>query len=152
MSKDKLEYYRQNLFAVESRIYSSHTTMDRSKEEVAQLQARCNELWHQSVATQCTRDAGYLSRVGMDAHRRKPSVVLLPEAVAEWVLMNTTLIEKGGAEFVCSTGDRLPVHLNSSDSTACPGDTQTATTSEHVLVEEPENKWREDTTFPEKEG
>ena len=37
-----------------------------------------------------------------------------------------------------AAGDLLIVHLNSSFSTVCPGDTRTSTTSSNVLVEEPE--------------
>ena len=41
--------------------------VDRSEEEVAQLQARCNDFGRQLEPTQFTRDEGYLSRTGVDA-------------------------------------------------------------------------------------
>ena len=44
-------------------------------------------------------------------------------------------------------GDRLPVHLNSSYSTACPGDTLVTEKTSNVPVEEPETVERHN--FPE---
>ena len=52
-------FYTQKLFA-----------LDRSEEEVAQLQARCNEFWCHPEHTQDTRDEGYLPRAGVDANGR----------------------------------------------------------------------------------
>ena len=41
-------------------------SLDRSKEEVAQLQARCDEFWRHLELPQKTRDEAYLSRTGVD--------------------------------------------------------------------------------------
>ena len=51
---------------------------------------------------------------------------------------DTTLIERMEPSSFVAAGDRLLVLLNSSRSTACPGDTRTTPKGSNVLVEEPE--------------
>ena len=48
----------------------------------------------------------------------------------------------GGAQFVCCS-DCVPVHPNSSYTTACPGDTQTITEKHLMFLWRSQNKWRE---------
>ena len=78
------------------------------------LQARCSVFWRHLEPTQYTRDEGCLSKAAAtgggglgtdDTHHPNGS---------------------GGAQFVCCS-DCVPVHPNSSYTTACPGDTQTIT-------------------------
>ena len=62
---------------------------------------------------------------------------------------DTTLIERVEPSSVVAAGDRLPDYLNSSYSSACPGDTQTATERNKVPLEEPEQV-EKDTTSQKK--
>ena len=48
----------------------------------------------------------------------------------------------GGAQFVCCS-DCVPVHPNSSYTTACPGDTQTITEKNLMFLWRSQNKWTE---------
>ena len=46
----------------------------RSADEVAQFQARCNEIWRHPEAAQCSRDEVHCSlELELDAHGRKPA-------------------------------------------------------------------------------
>ena len=62
---------------------------------------------------------------------------------------DTTLIERVEPSSVVAAGDRLPDHLDSSCSSACLGDTQTAIQSKKVPLEEPEQV-EKDTTSQKK--
>ena len=55
----------------------------------------------------------------------------------------TVLIERVEPSSFAAGSDRLPVHLSSSSSGACPGDTQTTTKSSNVRVVEPEQVERQ---------
>ena len=45
-----------------------------SADEVAQFQARCNEIWRHLEAAQCSRDEVHCSlELELDAHGRKPA-------------------------------------------------------------------------------
>ena len=61
---------------------------------------------------------------------------------------DTTLIERVEPSTFGAAGHRLPVHLSSSEITACPADTGTSTQRSNVPVEE-QNKWWE-TRLPRK--
>ena len=59
MSKDdKRTFYMQKFFGADNLQISQH--VDRSSEEVVQLQARCNEFWRHLGPTQYARDKRYL--------------------------------------------------------------------------------------------
>ena len=111
------------------------------------MQARCNEFGHPEP-TQHTRDEASLSRTGVDAHGRICAwVCLLPQVVDEWVLLTPPLLKRERGSFVAA-GDRLPVHLNSSYSTACPGN------DKHISfpVEAPEQVGRDTTSKKKKKA
>ena len=130
---------QKKFYALEPKIYSSFKVWIGLKKEVARLQARCNEFGHPDEPTQHTRDEASLSRTGVDAHGRKCAwVCLLPQVVDEWVLMMLSQLKRWSRGSFVAVGDRLPVHLNSSYNTACPGDTQAITKTLHFLEEEPE--------------
>ena len=88
--------------------------LDRSKEEVAQLQARCDEFWHHLVPTQYARDEGYLSQelewLCMEENRLGSAATGSGGKGTD----DTTLIERGEQSSFVAEGDRLPVHLSSS--------------------------------------
>ena len=112
-------------------------SLDKSKEEVAQLQARCNEFRRHLKPTQYTRYEAYLSRAGwMHMEENQPGSATTGRGGVG--TDDTTLIKVVEPSSCVLAGDRLPVHLNSPYSTAGPGDTRTNTTCSHVLVEEPE--------------
>ena len=70
-------------------------------------------------------------------------------SAAEWSggmgIGDTILHEKVEPSSLAAASDRLPVHLNSSNSTACPGDTQDCHQSSSVLVEELQRRSPENT-------
>ena len=65
---------------------------------------------------------------------------------------DTTSIECVEPSSFVAAGDRLLVHKSSSKTTACLGNSQTATTSLNVLVEEPERVETDTQNFPEISG
>ena len=116
---------------------------ERSKEEVAQLQARCNEFGHLLEPTQSTRDEGYFSPELelMQMEENEPG-----SAATGCVRMGTdetTLIDRVEPSPFVVAGDRLPVHPSSSKITACLSDTLPSTQSSGVLAEEPEQVERD---------
>ena len=113
------------------------------KEEVAQLQARCNEFGHLLEPSQSTRDAGYFSPELelMQMEENEPG-----SAATGCVGMGTdetTLKEREEPSPFFAAGDRLPVRPSSSKITACLSDTLPSTQSSGVLAEEPEQVERD---------
>ena len=92
--------------------------LEKSFEEVAPLQDRCNEFWHHPEPAQHARDEGYLSRAGCTWE--KISLDLLPSSGGMGT-DDTTLSEVVEPSSFDAAGDRLLVHLNCSYSTACGG-------------------------------
>ena len=77
--------------------------MDRSKEEVAQLRARCNDSWHLPELPQNAQSERIpLTRTGVDAYGRKPSLNLLLQVVED-----TSLIEGVEPSSLAAAGDHL---------------------------------------------
>ena len=74
-------------FGGESLQISQH--LDRSKEQVARLQARCHEIWRHLEPTQYLRVEGYFPRAGV-ASNGKISLNPLLLVVEEWLLMTPT--------------------------------------------------------------
>ena len=67
----------------------------------------------------------------------------LPQVVEDWVgTEHTTLIERVEPSSFVAESHRLPVHLNSSCSTACPENTQTTERGSNCPLEEPEQMER----------
>ena len=77
--------------------------LERSKENVAQLQACCIELWHHPDTTQCERDEGYLSQelewMFMEERRRESAVT----GSGRVGIDDTILNERVEFEYVCSS-------------------------------------------------
>ena len=103
---------------------------NRSKEEVAKLQAHSNEFWHLPEPTQCARDEGYLFQ--------------------DLELMR---MEENQLESAATGGGGMGVvHLSSSKITVCLGDNRICIRRSTVLVEEPEQVERERHKIPCKKG
>ena len=106
--------------------------LDRCEEEVAQLQAPCNELWRNPERTQYTRDEAYLSQklewMHMEAHQPESAAT---DSVGTGTDV-TTLTEGVEPSSLVAAGARAPVHLNSSYSTACPGGIQAVVDPERL--------------------
>ena len=64
--------------------------LDRSEEEVAQLQARCREFWHHPEPTQYARNEGYLSQELQWMHIEETQ----PASAATGGTDDTALIER----------------------------------------------------------
>ena len=81
------------------------------------------------------------------------SLDLTPQVVEDWVgTEHTTLIERLEPSSFVAEGHRLPVHLNSSCSTACPEDTGTTERGSIFPVEEPEQVERDTTLHEQKKA
>ena len=98
-------------------------SLDRFKEKDAQLQARCNEFKRHPEPTQFSRDK--LEWMQTEEHQ--------PGSAATEVVESSSFV---------AAGDRLPVHLNTCDSTACPGDTRLPK-KVVMVVWRSHNEWRE---------
>ena len=86
----------------------------RSKEEVAQLQARCDEFWHHLEPTQYARDKRYLSQglewMQMEEHQPQSAATSNGRVGTG----DTTLIERVEPSSFGAADGRLFVHLSSS--------------------------------------
>ena len=80
------------------------------------------KIWRTPEPIQYTRDEGYLSQELEWMERNQHG----SDATGSGGIgtQDTTLIERVEPSSVVAAGDRLPDYLNSSYSSACPGDTQ----------------------------
>ena len=113
--------YGQKLFASEQKDLQLFQTLDRSKEEVAQLLARCmncgivlspHSMREMKDIYPKTRSAFKWKNISLD---------LLPQVVEEWALMTPLSLNEWGRVRLLQRVDRLLVHLSSSKMNACPG-------------------------------
>ena len=130
----------QKFFAIKPRIYISlniWTGLNMSGDEVAQLQARCND-FSRYPEPQHLRDevhsAPELEWMHMEENQPES-----PATGSGGLSTNdTTLLEGVEQSSLAAAGDRLPVHLSISFSTEFPRDPQATPASSNVLVEERE--------------
>ena len=85
--------------------------LERSKEEVAQSQARCNEFWHHRDPTQCTRDEANLSPELEWMHMEENHIGSGARGGGGMGIDVTTLAEGVAASSFAAAGDRLPWSL-----------------------------------------
>ena len=122
MSTDKnRRLFRQRVFALKRK-----STALRSEEEVVRLHARSNECCHQPA-----RDEAYLSRTGVDANGEEHQLGSAVQGTGGMGTDGTTFVERVRQSSFHAALVRLLVHLSSSYSIACLGDTRTA---EKVLM------------------
>ena len=113
--------------------------LNRSKDEVAQLQARSREIWRDPEPTHSIREMKYI------VHQNQPESAAI--GCGELGTDVTILMEGVEPSSFAAAGDRLLVHLNSSCSVVCLGDPLTTPESSNVLVEEPEQLMEEKAEF-----
>ena len=99
-------------FGVEDLHLSQH--LDRSRGDVVELQARCNELWHhpEPYSTRVIEDTSL--KTWSRCKWKKVCLDLLPQVFGGLGIDDTTVTERVEPSSFVAAGDRLPVHLNSS--------------------------------------
>ena len=131
---------RQKFFALDPRIYRSLKVWIGLKKRLPSYKLAATIFGGVLSTTQCARDEGYLCQelewVHMEDHQPGSAATTLGEMGAG----DTISIGRREPSSFVAAGDRLLVHLHSSYSTACPGDTPTTLKSSNVPVEESE-RW-----------
>ena len=128
-------------FGSENPQISQH--LDRSKEEVAPLRARCNDFWHLLEPTPYARDERYLFQelewMQMEEHEPESATICSGR-------MGTDETRVEPSSFG-ATGDRLLIHLSSSEITA---EIPRHPNRVLMLMWRSQRKCRERDNFPEK--
>ena len=121
--------------------------LGRSKQEVAQMQARCHAFRHLPDPTQPARDEGYHSQEQewMQMEDHQPACAATSGGR---VGTSDTLTERVEPRSFVAAGDRVLVHLSNATSTACPGGTRQSQRT-NVPAEEPEQL---ETQLPRQKG
>ena len=121
-------------------------SLDRSEEEVAQLEARRHEFWDQLEPNQFPRDEGHSSQELEWMRMEENQLASAATGCGEMCIDDTTFIGTVEPSSFVAAGDRLLVHLLSPCCTACSGDTRAAAKSSNIPVEQPEQVERETTS------
>ena len=124
VERQKSNALQADVFHLRAKNLQLSQRFNGSEEEVAQLQARCDEFCCHFEPTQHTRDELFFSQeleLMLVAENQRDSAVAVGGGTGTDA---TAFIEGVQPSSSVAAGDRLILHLNSSYSAACVGDTQ----------------------------